>query len=482
MTKEIRRLGIVLMALFLALLLNVTWLQVVRGEELANHPGNTRKAVRDFSRARGAITTADGTVIAESVPSDDSFKRLRRYPQGELFGHITGYLSFKYGTDGLERTYNDELTGRDIRVRLNGIGDAFTERSQTADVILTLRKDVQEVARNALGNRRGAVVALDPRTGAVIALWSFPSYDPNPLAGHDMKAVTQSWDLLQLAANNPMLPRAYRQRYAPGSTFKVVTAAAAVERKPELVGKPYPSEKTLDLPQTDRDLPNFGGGTCGGPLPDLLRVSCNTGFARLGIDLGAEALSGEAQDFGFNDRPPLDLPVTARSAFPEASAFDRNIPALAYSSIGQQDVAASPLQMALVAGAIGNGGVVMKPHVMAEIRDEDAKVLKRYSPEPWKQAVSPQAAAAVRDMMVNVVARGTGTRAQIPGVTVGGKTGTAQTVGPNAHAWFIGFAPAEAPEVAVAVIIESQDGVSEATGGRLAAPIAQAVMRAVLGR
>ena len=482
MIKEIRRLGILLMALFIALFLNVTWLQVVRSDELANHPGNTRRAVRDFSRARGAITTADGAVLAESVPSDDSFKRLRRYPEGELFGHITGYLSFKYGVEGLERTYNDELTGRDIRVRLNSIGDAFTERSSTADVILTIRKDVQEVARAQLGNRRGAVVAVDPRSGAVLAMWSFPSYDPNPLAGHDMKAVTQAWDLLQVAPHNPMLPRAYRQRYAPGSTFKVVTATAAVERNPELAGKSYPPEKTLDLPQTDRDLPNFGGGTCGGPLPELLRVSCNTGFARLGVELGAEALSGEAQDFGFNDRPPLDLPAVARSVFPEASAFERNIPALAYSAIGQQDVAASPLQMALVAAAIGNGGVVMKPHVMAEIRDEDAEVLKRYSPELWTQATSPEVAAAVRDMMVNVVARGTGTRAQIPGVNVGGKTGTAQTVGANAHAWFIGFAPAEAPEVAVAVIIESQDGISEATGGRLAAPIAQAVMRAVLGR
>ena len=482
MNKEIRRLGIVLMVLFCALFLNVTWLQVVRSDELANHPGNTRKAVRDFSRARGAITTADGAVLAESVPSNDSFKRLRRYPEGPLFGHITGYLSFKYGTEGLERSYNDELTGRDIRVRLNSIGDAFTERSQTADVILSMRKDVQEVARAQLGDRRGAVVAIDPRSGAVIAMWSFPSYDPNPLAGHDMKAVTQAWDQLQAAPHQPMLPRSYRERYAPGSTFKVVTATAAVERNPQLAGKVYPPEKTLDLPQTDRDLPNFGGGTCGGPLPDLLRVSCNTGFARLGVELGAESLSGEAHDFGFGDRPPLDLPVVARSVFPEASAFDRNIPALAYSAIGQQDVAASPLQMALVAGAIGNAGVVMTPHVMAEIRDEDAEVLKRYSPQPWHQATSPEAAAAVRDMMVNVVARGTGTRAQIPGISVAGKTGTAQTVGENAHAWFIGFAPAEAPQVAVAVIIESQDGISEATGGRLAAPIAQAVMRAVLGR
>lgn len=482
MTREIRRLGIVLMALFVALFLNVTWLQVVRGEELANHPGNTRKAVRDFSRARGAISTADGAVVAESVPSNDSFKRQRRYPEGELFGHITGYLSFKYGSEGLERSYNDELTGRDLRVRLNSIGDAFTERSQTADVILTLRKDVQDVARRELGGRRGSVVAIDPRTGALIALWSFPSYDPNPLAGHDMKAVTQAWDLLQIAPNNPMLPRAYRQRYAPGSTFKVVTATAAVERTPQLAGKVYPPERTLDLPQTDRDLPNFGGGTCGGALPDLLRVSCNTGFARLGVEMGADALSSEAQDFGFNERPPLDLPAAARSVFPEASAFERNIPALAYSAIGQQDVAASPLQMALVAGAVANNGVAMRPHVMSEIRDEDAKVLKRTSPEAWKQVTSPEVAAAVRAMMVDVVARGTGTRAQIPGVTVGGKTGTAQTVGANAHAWFIGFAPAEAPEVAVAVIIESQDGVSEATGGRLAAPIAQAVMRATLRR
>lgn len=482
MTREIRRMGVVLMALFVALFLNLTWLQVVRGDELANHPGNTRRAVRDFSRERGAITTADGAVLAESVPSDDSFKLQRRYPEGELFAHITGYLSFKYGAEGLERTYNDELTGRDIRVRLDSIGDAVTEQRRTADVILTMRKDVQLVAKNALGNRRGSVVALDPRSGAILAMWSFPSYDPNPLAGHDMKAVTTAWDLNQIAPDGPMLPRAYRQRYAPGSTFKVVTATAAVERNPELAAKVYPTERTVDLPQTDRDLPNFGGGSCGGPLPELLRVSCNTGFARLGVEMGAEALSAEAGEFGFRDKPPLDLPVVARSVFPEPGAFERNIPALAYSSIGQQDVAASPLQMALVAAGIANGGSIMAPHVMSEIRNDDAEVLSRYNPRQWKTATSPEVASAIRDMMVNVVARGTGTRAQIPGVTVAGKTGTAQTTGANAHAWFIGFAPAEAPEVAVAVIIESQEGISEATGGLLAAPIAQQVLRAALGR
>jgi peptidoglycan glycosyltransferase len=338
------------------------------------------------------------------------------------------------------------------------------------------------VARDALGNRTGAVVALNPTDGAVLAMWSNPSFDPNPLAGHDQKAVQAAYTSLSEDPGKPMLPRAFRRSYAPGSTFKVVTAAAALERRSDLATKAYPPLRELDLPQTTVNLPNFGGGNCGGPLPDLLRVSCNTGFAQLGLDMGAEALAGESGDFGFNARPPLDLPAPARSTFPNVDAFRQDQPALARSAIGQQDVAATPLQMALVAAGVANGGIIMKPHVMAEIRDSEGGVVRTYQPEQWQKAMEPQAAAALRDMMVAVVNNGTAGRAAVPGVQVAAKTGTAQTVGDNSHAWLIAFAPAVQPRVAVAVIVESQPGLGDTvTGGRIAAPIAQAVLRAALG-
>ena len=311
-------------------------------------------------------------------------------------------------------------------------------------------------------------------------MWSFPSYDPSPLSAHDQEAVQAAWNALQTDPNKPLLPRAYRQRYFPGSTYKVVTAAAALDHMPELATKNYPVLRELDLPQTNRTLPNFGGGRCGGTLPQLLRVSCNTGFGQMGLDLGAENMAAEAEAFGFNQRPPLDLPVVAASLFPEAGEFRQNLPALAQSAIGQQDVAASPLHMAIIAGAIGNGGVAMKPHVMAEIRDSEGELVRRYDEGEWKRFTSAATAGAVRDMMVGVVNAGTARGAAVPGVQVAAKTGTAQTTGDDAHAWLIAFAPAEAPTVAVAVIVESQPGVSEATGGRVAAPIARAVMQAAL--
>ena len=482
MNRQIRVLGVAMVVLFAALFAQLNYLQVLRAEDLANHPGNNRVAVRDFSSPRGEIRTADGVVIARSVPVDTPFERLRQYPEGPLFAHITGFFSFTFGTDGVERTYASELSGRSGDVRIRQIGNVLADEAQGANVTLTVTKAIQEAAAGALGERRGAVVALDPRNGAILALQSFPTYDPNPLSAHDQKAVRAEWERLTGSADKPMLPRTFRERYAPGSTFKVVTAAAAVERAPELVNKDYPVLKTLDLPQTDQDLPNFGGGSCGGTVPNLLRVSCNTGFAQMGLDIGAEDLAGEAADFGFGAVPPIDLPAAARSVFPDAADFRRDLPALAKSAIGQQDVTATPLQMALVAAAVANGGVAMTPHVLAEVRDPQGRLVRTADPSAWQQAMSAQNAALVRDMMVGVVTSGSGTRAAIPGVTVAGKTGTAQTTGDNAHAWMIAFAPAEAPTVAVAVVVESQDGVTEATGGRVAAPIAQAVMAAALGR
>ncbi len=479
MNRQIRRVGVVLIGLFVLLFLQLNYLQVVHRDALANDPRNTRIAVKDFSKNRGQIVSADGAVLAKSVPSNDAFERQRQYPTGDLFGHITGYFSFSYGRTGVERTYGDELAGRDLGFR--NIKDVLVDRSVTGDVFLTVDKNLQQLAKDTLGNKRGSVVALDATTGAVLASWSFPSFDPNPLAGHDQKNVQSTYGLLNLDKAKPMQAKTYQETFAPGSTFKVVTAATAIERNPEVAARTYPPLKVLDLPQTNATLPNFGGSTCGGNLADLLRVSCNTGFGQMGLDLGAEALHDEASEFGFNSRPPIDLPATARSVFPDTASFKKDLPGLAKSAIGQESVRATPLQMALVAAGIANGGSIMKPHVMGEVRDSDGATVRKYEPGEWKRATSPESAAQLRDLMINVATNGTATRAQVPGAVVGGKTGTAQTTGDNAHAWFIGFGEANNRKIAVSVIVESQPEVSEATGGRVAAPIAQAILKAALG-
>jgi peptidoglycan glycosyltransferase len=478
---QIRRLGIVLFVLFTALFVQLNWLQVIDAHDLNNNPVNSRAAVRDFVQPRGVIQTSDGAVLAQSVPSNDAFKLQRQYPLGDLFGHVTGYFSFTYGTEGAEREFNDALTGH-----VSGGGfnpkDLLLPRDKTANVTLTLSRNLQQVASDALGGRKGSVVALDPRTGAVLAMVDYPTYDPSALASHNQDAVRQTWTELNADAAKPLLPRTYRERFFPGSSFKVVTAATALATGTATVTQPvYPILTELPLPNAGgQTLANFAGERCGGPLPEALRVSCNTAFGQLGLDLGGQKLTAGAEAFGFNKVPPLDLPFGASSSFPAAGTFDRDKPALAKSAIGQQDVAATPLQMALVAAGIANNGVIMTPHVLGEVRDGEGNVVDKYDAKPWLTAVPPSVANSVRDMMVGVVNGGTGTGARIPGVTVAGKTGTAQTGNNTSHAWFVSFAPAEAPRVAVAVIVENQPNVNEATGGVVAAPIARAVIQAAL--
>ncbi|MCU1448713.1 MAG: penicillin-binding protein transpeptidase [Acidimicrobiales bacterium] len=481
MNRQIRRLGIAALVLFLALFVQLNNIQVLSAKRLNDNRLNTRNAVRDFSQPRGVIQTADGVVVADSVPTGDTFQRLRRYPTGPLFAHITGYFSFTFGSEGVERTYNKELTGKADKLKLNNIGDLLLDKKRTANVTLTLTNKLQQVATQALGARKGAVVALDPRNGAVLALADFPSFDPSPLAAHDQKVVRDAWARLSTDANKPLLPRTYRDRYFPGSTFKIVTAATALTNGATTTQPVVPTLTQLPLPNTGGQvLKNFGGESCGGALPQILAISCNTAFAQLGLDLGGQKLAAGADAFGFNEAPPLDLPAVARSLFPPASTFVHDKPALAKSAIGQQDVQASPLEMALTAGAIANGGVAMTPHVMGEVRDSEGQLIEKFKPDQWKKAISPGVASTMRDLMIGVVQNGTATRVAIPGTQVAAKTGTAQTGNNTSHTWMVAFAPADAPRVVVAVIVENQPNVSEATGGVVAAPIARAVLQAAL--
>lgn len=487
MNNQIRRLGIGLAVCYLALFAMLNWVQVFKAPSYNEDPRNTAEIRKDYNRPRGAITSGDGVLLAHSIANPDptsEFKRIRVYPQGDLFGQVTGFWSFKYGATGLEKTYSDQLTGQTLSQRIRGFADMFTSNENVGNITISLRRDMQDVARNALGSRQGSVVAVDPRTGELLAFWSYPSYDPNLLSGTDFEGVDAAWSSLNSEPGQPMRPHQYQDRYFPGSTFKVVTAATGVQGGVVTVDSPsYPVERSYTPPQTNIPIFNFGGSLCGGVLYTIMEVSCNSAFARMGAEtIGPQAMIDGAEGFGFNDRPPIDLPGAVASVFP--TNFSRDIPKLAQSSIGQNDVQATPLQMALVAGAIANRGEIMKPHLMTEVTDSDGNVISRYQPSRWRNAVDADTAEIIRQGMIQVVQRGTATGLAIPGYEVGGKTGTAQlgTEPPRSHTWIIGFAgpPGEDPTVAVAVVVLDQPGASEFTGGAVAAPIARAVLQAVL--
>ncbi|HEY2430240.1 MAG TPA: penicillin-binding protein 2 [Acidimicrobiales bacterium] len=481
MNRSIRAVGVVIMVLFAAMVVQLTNLQVVQARRLNHDPRNTRQAVADFSRPRGAIQTADGVVVAQSVPSKDQYKYQRVYPKGLEYAFITGYLSFRYGSEGVEHQYADQLAGRNLPLRASDLRNLLSQNARTANVSLTVSSKLQDAATAALGQRLGAVIALDPRSGAVLALVSQPSYDPTGLASHTPAVEQQSFTGLNADPNKPLLPRVYRDSYAPGSTFKVVTASAVYDHQPALLQKTYPTLTALPLPLTTNKLHNFGGESCGGQLPHLLTVSCDTGFGQVGLDLGAPTLSGEAMGFGFDQVPPLDLPGVFKSTFPPAAFFAQRTPLVAFSAIGQDDVSATPLQMALVASAIADNGVIMTPHVMGSIRDNNGNLVQTYQPKPWLTATSPATAGQVNTLMQSVVTSGTGTAVAIPGVAVAAKTGTAEVTSTRTNAWMIAFAPANNPTIAVAAVLPDLTGVgNETTGGVVAAPVVKAVIQAWL--
>ena len=485
MNPQIRKFGLALLVMFGALFIQLNYLQVVRSDKLANAPGNSRNAIRDFGKPRGKIITADGRVIAESYknPATNSeYENLRRYPGGSLYGHITGYFSFTYGSTGIERQYNSVLAGRTTALTVRSLTDLLKSKTVTADVKLTINNELQQFAARALRKRAGSIVVTDPRNGAILAAVSYPPFDPNRLAGTNFPAIREAFNELNADPAKPMLARSYRERYPPGSTMKVVTTAAGLDTQVAGPQTLYPVLRSLPLRFTKRQLRNFGGGACGGELASAFRVSCNTSFAQLGLDLGGAKLAASANGFGFNRKPPLDIsPGAAASSFPAPDYFIRNDPQLAQAAIGQGQVSATTLEMALVAAGIANGGVIKAPHFMAEVRDSEGAVIETASNNDWLKATSPETAAQITKMMVDVVRAGTGTRAAIKGVEVAAKTGTAQTGRGTAHAWTIGFAPAETPGLAIAVIIESQPDQGASTGGKVAAPVAREVLTKALG-
>ena len=484
MNHQIRRVAVVVLVAFMALLAAPLYWQVLAADRLANDSRNTRVLIKEYSIERGAIVLADKTEVAQSVRSrqrGDPLEFVRHYPQGERYGMVTGFYSLVFGRTLAEQEFNSFLLGRAPEQFGQNVTDLLTARETPGGtLVLTLDRTAQETAEQALAGRKGAVVALDPRTGAVLAMTTFPRYNPNLLSSHNPEEIRKNWDSLIDNPDGPLLNRAAGALYPPGSTFKVVTAAAALENGTTL-DKELPSPTVYDVPQTSADIRNFGGSSCGADtltLPEALRISCNTTFAALGVELGDEKLAAEAEKFGFNQPSPYELPA-ATSSIPD----QQDVPATAQSAIGQRDVRVSPLQMASVAATIANGGRRMAPFVGQQVLSAEGGVVKRFEGEDLGQAIPERVASDLRAMMLGVVEQGTGTAAQIPNLQVAGKTGTAQHArGRAPHAWFIGFTESGDRAIAVAVVVEEGGNAgSEATGGRTAAPIARRVIQAYMG-
>lgn len=489
MNRPVRRVAAAVLLLFTAVLLRVNWIQVADAAKYRDDPRNVRVLIRTYSQERGPISVLAGQQqqrVAFSQATSDALKYLRVYPGGPTYAPVTGFVSLVYGTpQGVERAENQVLSGQDPRLFVRQLSDYVTGRQPSGgSVLLTINPAAQEAAMKGLAaaGKPGAAVALDPKTGAVLALASSPSFDPAQLSSHDPAQIKAYYDQLMKDPNAPLLNRAISATYPPGSTFKVITSTAAIGQGGLKPDSQIPSPPQLPLPQTTVVLKNFGGESCGGntsTLADALRISCNTAFASLGLQLG-DAVRSSARAFGFDDTG-LSLPTpVAASRYPAQT----NQPQAAQSAIGQYDVRATPLQMALVAAGIANGGKIMKPYLVQQVQAPDLSTLSTARPEVWRTATTPDVAGQVAQMMEGVVTGGTGTAAQIPGVRVAGKTGTAEhAVGAPPHAWFIGFAPAEDPKVAVAVLVENGGSLgSDATGGAVAAPIAKQMLRAVLGK
>ncbi|MGH1491308.1 MAG: penicillin-binding transpeptidase domain-containing protein [Acidimicrobiales bacterium] len=499
MNRQIKHVVIVLLGCFVILFVQLNRIQVYDVQSLEENPANNRTIQRDFDRPRGKILTSDGVIVAQSEPTPGKFFAEQRvYPHGDLYAHVAGYTSFTFGAQGVERVYNDELIGRTAAQELSGLTDLLSGTNPIGDVRLSLRDDVQRAAKAALGERRGSVVALDPVTGEIFAMWTYPSFDPTQLANNDGSVANTAWTELVNADGNPLLAKAYRDIFFPGSTFKVITAAAALDGGAITTTAPeFDVVESYTPPLTERPIANFGGSSCGGNLIELLVVSCNTAFAQIGAELvGPSEMIAAAERFGFNQIPPIDLPVAVDSEFPldfgsEVDAATPAIPAgvfeatpvLAQSAIGQNSVSATPLQMALVAAAVANAGQVPVPHVMLAIEDsESQRQTSSFRNETWLRAMSSETAAELTSAMIQVVERGSARNLAIPDLVIGAKTGTAQlgTDPPQSHAWVTAFGGRanERARLAVAVLVEGTESSSDQTGGGVAAPIAREVFEA----
>jgi len=478
----IRRLALFVGLLFAALLVNINLVQVTRANSLADKPGNNRGVIKEYAKQRGAILVGN-TPVAQSVATTGRLKYQRTYVGGPLYAAATGFASLIYSRTAVERIEDAVLAGTDSRFSLQQLADLVAGRTtKGGSVQLTLNAKAQAAAAKGMKGKVGAVVAIEPSTGRILALYSSPSFDPNLLANNDPNVERRAWNRYLTDPLNPMLNRPLAQTYPPGSTFKLVTLSAALSTGSYSPTSTVPGPAGYRPPGTSAVIHNENGRGCATSsgkvsLKDALAVSCNTAFAYLGVQVGADALQRQAEAYGFNHS--FTVPMTAATAvFPT----QLDVPLTAQSAIGQYEVRTTALQLCMVGAALANHGTVMNPYLVNTLYAPDLSVLDTAEPSQFGQAVTPAVAQEVTDMMVNVVQHGTGTNGQIQGVVVAGKTGTAQTGnGKPADAWFVSFAPAGSAKVAVAVIVEGAPNNGEISGNGLAAPVAKAVMQAVLG-
>jgi peptidoglycan glycosyltransferase len=484
--RKIRQLAAALIALYVLLFAAMNYWQVNRTEELASEPGNTRALIRQFDTPRGPIVTADGVVVARSVqaPGDLDVKFQRQYPTGDLFAHITGYYTFGLGAAQLEQTASGVLTGATFTQQVRALEDLFSRTGDNSgELRLTLRNDMQNVAKFLLGPREGSIVLIEIETGAVISMWSYPSFDPNLVADPDYDAAFEYVTELQDDDRDPLLANAYQQRYMPGSTFKVLTTGAALDAGVIDLDSFWEDERSFVPPQTDDPIENYAGSVCGGDLTEVFRRSCNTPFARTALAMGANVFQDGIERWGVGEEIPIDLPRPAASTIGDFTDIDQNLPLLAIRGFGQNDDQMVPIHMAMVAATVANDGKMMAPFVVDAELDHGGRIISRTQPEVWKRPISRKTAGILRDLMVQVAEAGTASCCigLEGGISVAAKTGTAQLNGPGeperSHAWIVAFAPVEEPKYAVAVMLKGTNAeISAGTGGRLAGPLAKAML------
>ena len=488
MNRKIRQLAAAFIVLYVVLFAAMNYWQVGRESELNAMSGNTRAIRREFSRPRGEIVSADGVVAARSIPlpDDNEFPYQREYPTGDLFANVTGYYSLALGATQLERTQNSVLTGQTAEQRIGNLEDIITGGQGTGDVHMTLRSDLQDTAREALAGRRGSVVMLDTRTGAVLAMFSNPTYDPNRIVDPNFDAARDALEELLEAPGNPLLANAYQERYMPGSTFKVLTTGIALDAGVVSLDSQFDRVTEWTPPQTSNPIQNYDGSNCGGDLREVFRRSCNIPFAQTALNVGIPGMISGVQAWGVGENVPIDLPRPAASTFGSTDNLDQQLPLLAMRGFGQQEDQMVPLHMAMVAAAVANNGVMMKPFVVGSTTDSQGRTLTRTQPEEWKRPISPETAATLNSLMQSVATDGTASCClQLNGgVPVAAKTGTAQLneagQPERSNAWIVAFAPANEPRYAVSVVLLDSPEVSAGTGGRLAGPIAQQMLNEAL--
>ncbi|MEV7356003.1 penicillin-binding transpeptidase domain-containing protein [Kitasatospora sp. NPDC091276] len=485
MNKPIRRVSIFCLVLILALMVRTNWVQGVQADAWATNKNNKRQQYDRYAHPRGNIIVGGQPVTKSDFVNGLRYKYKRSWVDGPMYAPVTGYSSQVFGSSQLENLEDGILSGTDDRLFFRNTLDMLTgEQQRGGDVVTTINAKAQKAAWDGLGDKKGAAVAIDPKTGAILALVSTPSYDPGTIAGSE-SGDSKAWTDLNADPNKPMLNRALKETYPPGSTFKLVTATAAFENglyqnidDQTATPDPYTLPGTQTVLNNESPLEKCGNAT----VKSGMDQSCNTVYAKMGADLGKDKMRAQAEKFGFNST--IDTPVRSeKSIFPNSASLDGT----AQDSIGQHDTRATPLQMAMVSAAIANNGSLMQPYLVDQERSASLTTISKHTEKQFSQPMSPATAQKMQDLMVSVVENGTGKNAKIPGLQVGGKTGTAQHGEDNAglpFAWFTSWAKTtDGQSVAVAVVVEdgsnNRDGIS---GGRLAAPIAKAVMQAVLGK